>query len=124
MERPVKLQDKFGSFDSWMYKFWQYLEARINPTLSQNQLVGRYSTGSGPAQAITIGTGLTLSTTGTLVASGGTASLPDQYSIRWDWGTDTTTRTVSDGYQMLFAEQVDMGSGSLDLSSTGELHVL
>lgn len=43
----------------------------ISTSMSSNKLVGRYSTGTGVMQEITIGTGLSLSPTGTLTASGG-----------------------------------------------------
>ena len=59
--------NRISSATTWNNKF-------TNNVSTNNRLLGRYTTGAGTVQEITIGTGLNLNTsTGTLTASGGTS---------------------------------------------------
>jgi hypothetical protein len=189
IERPVKLQDKFGAFDSWMYKFWKYITTlalgdlsnvdltglasgdvlyyngtewvplplqeavedyvgtMVDDTatvaftytdltgsltadvvnnsityakfqqLASQVLVGRYSAGTGNAESIVIGTGLTLTTDGTLSASA--AGVTGTATKLWGvYGTGTTKQDISVGAGLTLTTAGDLKIGGTATDTT------
>lgn len=111
-ERPVKLGGEYSQFDSWMYKFYQYLMARVGPVLSAGQLAGRYS-GSGAPQAIALGSGLTLGTNGTLTGSTVTGTATKLWGV---YGTGTVKQDIAVGAGLALSTD-----GTLSSSAAADL---
>lgn len=101
------------------------LDGKVDDSITTNKLLGRYSTGVGVVQEITIGSGLTLTAGGDLQATGGsTVSSFCSIPIGTTDGTQTSANTVyavkvvapSSGTFTTLETYLNFGSGSENIT--------